>query len=338
MVDNKLPKATHESNLSIGNITLKVAVLEDGTRVITRNGIFQAFKRTQRGRALADKRVSGLPSFIDARNIQPFIDDDLRRELTEFEYVSKSGKVVRRGYKAEILPEICDVYLRAREDGNVLTPQQAPLALQAEILTRSLAKLGIVALIDEATGYQAEREVDELQKLLSAYIADEFLPYQERFPSEFYKQIYRLRGWKWPPKKNHTQYVGKLTNQIVYDLLPDGVLTELRRKNPIDPSKGYRAHRHHQFLTIDIGNPHLEKHLSQLIVLMRISKDWEEFDGHMLEAFEKYGSQTKLHLSIPKEDTKVSSSKKLKKFLDSGGRSGAEDDFDRALRRASKPE
>lgn len=300
--------------------------------------MFQAFKRTQRGRSLRETtRVAEFPSFIDAQNLQPYISDELRKELTEFEYVSKSGKMVRRGYKAEILPLVCDVYLQARADG-ALAPQQMLLALQAEILTRSLAKVGIVALIDEATGYQSEREKDELQKILSAYISAELLPYQRRFPLEYYKQIYRLRGWAYPPKrKNHTQFVGQITNKIVYDLLPKGVLDELRRKNPVIEDKGYRAHRHHQYLTIDIGNPNLEKHLSQLIVLMRISKDWQEFEDHLTEAFGRYGKQAKLHLK-PEVVKKASSAKKLRKFLYKGGRSGAEDDFDRALRKASNPD
>jgi len=300
--------------------------------------MFTAFKRTQRGRALTDKRVEGLPSFIDAKNLQPFINDELRRELTEFEYESKSGKMVRRGYKAEILPLVCDVYLQARQQGGILTPAQDALALQAEILTRSLAKVGIVALIDEATGYQSEREKDELQQILQAYIAEELLPWTRRFPPDFYREIYRLRGWPYVPgKTKQTQYLGKITNDIVYELLPPGVLAELRKQNPVVEGKNWRAHKHHQFLTVDIGNPNLEKHISQLIVLMRISKTWAEFEDHMLEAFDRYGKQTKLHLKaevVPKE----SSAKKLRKFLDEGGRDGADDDFNRALRKASNPE
>lgn len=40
----------------------------------------------------------------------------------------------------------------------------------ANIIIRSVAKVGIVALVDEVTGYQYEREKDELQKILKAYI------------------------------------------------------------------------------------------------------------------------------------------------------------------------
>ena len=40
----------------------------------------------------------------------------------------------------------------------------------ANTIIRSVAKVGIVALVDEATGYQYEREKDELQKILKAYL------------------------------------------------------------------------------------------------------------------------------------------------------------------------
>lgn len=331
MQDHELQQATHEGILTIGNVNLRVAHLEDGTRVLNRAGIFRAFGRTRRGRALYETaRVQGYPSFIDAQNLKPYISADLDKELTEFQYVSKSGKAIRHGFRAEILPEVCDVYLRARQD-KVLVKQQEHLAVAAEIIVRSLSKVGIVALVDEATGYQAERDRDELQKILAAYINKELLPWIKRFPDEFYQQIYRLKGWEYNPRnQKRTQLVGKLTNKIVYELLPAGVLEELRKKNPVLEDKGHRAHKHHQFLTIDIGNPNLEKHLAQLIVLMRISKDWQEFEDHLLEAFPRFGDQMKLHFTESPRD-------RLHKFLDSGGREGAEADFDRALEKASKP-
>ncbi|MDB5164886.1 MAG: phage-related protein [Candidatus Saccharibacteria bacterium] len=338
MTDKKLQKATHEGTLPIGSVNLRVAVLDDGTRVLNRAGVFRAFGRTRRGRALSETtRVQGFPSFIDAQNLQPYISAQLSKELREFEYLSKSGKAMRTGFKASILPEVCDVYLRAREDG-ALVKQQQHLAVASEIIVRSLSKVGILALVDEATGYQEERERDELQKILAAYISEELLPWTKRFPNEFYQQIYRLKGWEYKAStQKRSQYVGKITNKIVYELLPDGVLDELKSVNPVLADKGHRAHHHHQFLTIDVGNPNLEKHLSQLIVLMRISKDWAEFEDHLLEAFERYGKQTKLHLRAetkPKETPDA----KLRKFLDAGGRDNAENDFSKALNKASNPE
>ena len=56
-----------------------------------------------------------------------------------------------------------------------LSPRQRIIADQCEILLRSFAKIGIIALIDEATGYQYEREQAELQAILKAFISEEVL-------------------------------------------------------------------------------------------------------------------------------------------------------------------
>ena len=115
------------------------------------------------------------------------------------------------------------------------------------MLMRALAHVGIIALVDEATGYQDQREKDELRSILKAYISEDLLPWTERFPREFFKQIYRLHGWEFNKKTTrHTPLVGKLINRWVYEQLPKGVLGELQTRNPVVPEKGYRRHKHHQ--------------------------------------------------------------------------------------------
>lgn len=276
-------KAIDEGTLKIGERELECAVLDDETRIISRNAIFRAFGRTKRGRASYETRVPNMPSFIDAKNLQPFISEDLRSGLTPIEYRSIKGKPTT-GYNAEILPLICDAYLSAREV-NALTRKQLPLAAISEILVRSFSKIGIIALVDEATGHQYKRDRDDLNRILEAYIAKELLPWTKRFPNEFYKQLFRLRGWQYSPLSvKRPQYIGTLTNQLVYEKLPPGVLDELRKKNPVI-KKGRRQYKHHQFLTEDIGNPHLEKHLASVTTLMRVAPNWRNFERLLERAF-----------------------------------------------------
>jgi hypothetical protein len=150
---------------------------------------------------------------------------------------------------------------------------------------RGLAHVGITALVDEATGYQQVRDRDELHRILEAYIAKELLPWTKRFPDEFYGQMFRLRGWQYsPPSVKRPKYVGKLTNELIYEKLPKGVLEELRSKNPVTP-RGYRKHKHFQFLTEDIGNPHLEKQVVSVTTLMRASPNWATFERLFKRAF-----------------------------------------------------
>lgn len=306
-------KATHQGTLVIGDKELPCAVLEDGTRILTQTSVFRAFGRPRKGK---DWRTD-LPAFLDAKNLSHYIDNLNEKDLLRpVEYLTKTGKI-GSGYKAELLPLICDVYLQGRKDGILIKSQQA-LAEASEILVRSLSKIGIVALVDEATGYQADRQKDALQKILSAYISEELLPWQKRFPNEFYEQISRLRGWDFNPlTQKRPQIIGKITNEIVYGLLPTGVLHELRKKNPLNDS-GHRTHKHHQFLTIDIGNPNLEKHLAQLIILMRISKDWDDFEGKMIDAFPQYMKSVQIKMFgnvIPDEDQKAISEDQFKKII-----------------------
>jgi hypothetical protein len=146
--------------------------------------------------------------------------------------------------------------------------------------------VGITALVDEATGYQEERDKQELQRILAAYIAKELLPWTKRFPDEFYENLFRLRGWQYRPLSvRRPLLVGKLTAQLVYEKLPPGVLDELRRVNPVDEETRRRKHKHHQFLTDDIGNPHLQKQLVAVTTLMKVSANWREFKRNFARAF-----------------------------------------------------
>jgi hypothetical protein len=279
MEKEKMLKATHEGKIVLGDTELNVAVLSDGTRVISRNAIFKAFGRTKRGRAKNEVRVPNMPSFIDANNLQPFVGEDLMGGLKQIDFLDLKGKE-DSAYNALILPMLCKVYLDARQS-KVLKSQQIPLARASEILLLGLSNIGIIALVDEATGYQYEREKDELQKILKAYISEELLRWQKTFPDTYYKEIFRLNGWNYTVQdiKKRPGVVGKWTNKIIYDQLPKGVLKELKTKTPKSEAGNYTA-RFFQSLTPDTGHPHLSAQLNQVIAIMRISDNWQQFIYH----------------------------------------------------------
>lgn len=148
----------------------------------------------------------------------------------------------------------------------------------ADIIIHSVAKVGIIALVDEATGYQHERENDELQKILKAYISEELLPWQKRFPDIFYKESFRLNGWDYTVNgiKKRPGIIGKWTNTFVYEELPNGVLEELKNKTP-KSELGNRMNRYHQLLTTDIGEPNLERQINKVITLFQVSDNMKQF-------------------------------------------------------------
>lgn len=160
------------------------------------------------------------------------IDPPVESRREPIRYRSVKGSIAE-GIPAQVLRRICSVWVRARAAG-VLGASQRNVADKAEALLNALADVAIIALIDEATGYQKRRAHNELQKILSAYIAAELLPWQSRFPISYYEQIYRVMGWPYDASTTkRTAYIGKLTNKLIYEKLPPGVLPQLRRKNPM---------------------------------------------------------------------------------------------------------
>lgn len=299
-MQNGLIKATHDGDLPIGNIILKCAVLENGTRIISRNAIFKAFGRTKRGRAIGEAREPNMPSFIDAKNLQSFVDADLRAGLNRIEFQYKNGKE-DSGYNALILPMLCKVYLDARVTINpntgkpILTKSQEPLARASEILLLSLSKVGIIALIDEATGYQEDREKTALREFLVKFLQEEKGKWIKTFPDEFFEAIFKMKGWNWKSaiKGQKPGVVGKYINNFVWSRIAPGVLTELKRINPKD-EHGKRKGKNPQFIDIDFGHPKLKEHLKVLVMFAKASgynwSSWERMVKRALPKFDKDGS------------------------------------------------
>lgn len=295
MSEKVILKSTHEGKINIGEKQLNVAVLEDETRIITQSAVFKAFGRTKRGRAKSDLRVLNRPAFIDAKNLQPFINEDLDGVLKPIDYISKNGNPTQ-GYNAEILPRLCKVYLDAREKKKI-TNSQLPLARASEVLLIGLSNIGIKALVDEATGYQDVRVKDALQKILDKYLLDEAKKYQVTFPLELYKQWFRLNGWEWKPEnaQKKPSVIGRWTNQYIYERIAPNLLKELERKNPKN-LKGYREHKHFQFLTDEVGEPRLREFFGGLIALARASMTWRKYVTLVERAYPKIGDQLDLFL------------------------------------------
>lgn len=281
-----IPKATHEGEIQVGDVSIPCAVLNDGRRLLTQSGFMIALGRARqaKGRAYYDSDVN-LPAFLTAKNLKEFISNDL--EVTSSQIEFKPMKGFRAfGYPAELLPKVCEVFLKAR-DKKVLLPQQAHIAEKADILMRGLAHVGINALVDEATGYQEVRDRQALQKILELFISKELLKWTKRFPDDFYKEMFRLKGWDFPKLgTSKPQVVGHYTNDIVYDRLAPDILEELKRINPPD-EKGNRPHKHHQWLTPDIGHPKLRDHISGVIALMKSADNWIGFKKALTKVYPK---------------------------------------------------
>jgi hypothetical protein len=288
-------RATHYGTFKLGSTDIDAAVLPNGKRLLTQGTFLKALGRSRspKGGMSILTTADGLPSFLQAEALKPFISDELREATTPIHFTKPDGRKAV-GYDAQLLPQVSEVYLRLRDslakEGKAVPQAIAHVVAAADIVIRGLARVGIAALVDEATGYQEVRDRQALQAILDQFLLQEFAAWAKRFPDVFYQEIFRLRGWTWRGMRvNRPPQVGKDTTNIVYERLAPGLRAELEQKNPKD-DKGNRKVRHHQWLTEDVGHPALAQHIHAVIGLMRASDDWQSFLKILNRAFPKQKS------------------------------------------------
>ena len=294
-----LPLADFEGSFDIGGTEISAAVLRDETRIITQATFLRALGRSRSPKAGTGvlSTVDQLPFFLQADALKSFITSELIESTKPVFYrTKKGGKGV--GYDARSLKRVAEVYLQFR-DASLRSAGKVPeryerMIAAADTLIRGLAEIGIVALVDEATGFQEVRQRHALQDILDAFLLKELAAWAKRFPDGFYKEIYRLRGWEWRGRKfNPPQAVAGYTTDFVYERLAPGIREELENRMPRDEA-GKRKGRLHQLLTDDIGHPALAQHLYAVVTLMKASKNWNQFKLMLDTALPKRGSTFQL--------------------------------------------
>jgi hypothetical protein len=296
------PRATHTGELAIGSVSLPCAVLEDGTRVLTLTGILKAIGRTGESTG-SDPQTFNLPVFLRAKNLKPFISDELRSTSEPIKFrmlhvAGRGGSSLTYGFRAEILPLVCQVFIEAGLSAK-LSAKQMHIAEKCRSLAKGFGIVGITALIDEATGYQEIRDRAALQQILDKYLRKELAAWAKRFPDDFYVQIFRLKGWPWKGMKvNRPGVVAAYTKDLVYARLAPALLEELEKLNPI--SDGRRPSKHHQWLTTDVGHPRLQEHLIGVIAIMKGSATWDHARRMIQRAYPKVN--TNLDLPFPEKE------------------------------------
>lgn len=297
----------NRGELILGGLVIPCYVLEDGTRVLSSRGMQDALKMVDKAEDSKQKSGTRLARYLSQKSLKPFIFNNKSEDHFKPIICYDKGHKIN-GYEATVLVDICDGILEARKHIN-LSPRQSIIAEQCEILVRAFAKVGIIALVDEATGYQYERERFELEKILNAYISDEILKWQLTFTDDFYREIYRLWGLPFIPKyiKNKPSFIGKLTTKYIYEQLPKGVVDRIKEKTG-KTEKGNWKYKWHQALTPEIGREHLKKQIIEVTTLMSISQSKEQFDSLFQQKYNTTPVQLQLEFNeeikedLPKDD------------------------------------
>ena len=295
-----IPRAEYTGTLEIGEITLQCAVLQNQMRVISEVSVAKELGQGTGGVKRTPSTTSGgpaMPAYLSGAALEPFVPASLRLTLSDpVVFRGRGGQ--RRGIEANLLPEICEVWLKARDAG-ILQPRQLRIAEKADAITRALADVEIAVLVDEATDYQEVRERDELCGILKAYIAKDLRPWAVAFPDDFYRQLFRLRGWQYSPlsvKRPGT--LGRIVSELIFEKLPDGVVEALARSSPAVSAHGPRPDPHQLYLAKEVGYPNLDRHIASVTALMRASSSWPVFKRLFDRAFPPPLRQEKLENCI----------------------------------------
>lgn len=310
-----LPQASHDGPLQIGNALLAAAVLPTGKRLLSQGTFLKALGRSRTPKAGTGglSTVDGLPFFLQAEVLKPFITDDLRLSTTPIFFRFKQGRRAV-GYDALLLPGVCKVYhqLHASITARLAGADAADAAKAKRIyeqykhiidacaaLENGFAQRGIIALVDDATGYRGDQIKEDVLRVIARYISPTLVPWTRRFEPEFFEEVYRLHGWEYKPGNlKHPQYTGKFINKYVYEPLPPGVLEEMKNRLPKN-EKGNRRAKLWQTLSSDTGIPHLDRQIDDIYLMMRLA------DGSKAEferSFERiFGKQMQIRFEVMRQ-------------------------------------
>ena len=285
--------SAEKTPLKLGEIAIPCYVLNNGMRVFSGRGI---------QRAIGNESKSGqwIRSFCNQDGLAPYlragensITDRLFNPITFKRNTAGGSQSMTYGYEATLLIDICSAIIDASRAGVYANYVSE---FNCDTIIRAVAKTGIIALVDEVTGYNKEkgRAKDELQKFLATFINHDACAWIKTFNDQFFEDIYRMRNWTWAQTTARPGFVGKIINDIVYERLAPLVYNEINRLNPKN-EKGNRRFKNHQFLTSDIGRPALERHLA-IIHSFVVASDynWPRFMYLLDKAFPKQYQQLAL--------------------------------------------
>ena len=293
--------------LVIAEALLPCYVLEDELRVITESGIMNALGLKYGGsgyKRAGDRNF--LTGFITGEAIGPFASSELVTELENpilFKTTSPESSRIMRGYAARVLAEICQTVLSARR-ANKLLPQQSRIAMRCEILQGAFAEVGLIALIDEATGYEKLRDSYALRRALDQIVSTRLHDWIKTFHEDFYRELFRLRELDYNPNSNRRPgFIGRLTNDIVYDRIAPGL--RLRLKEVVQKNQNgrpiHQLHRHMTRGDEGAGYQTLNAHLYAVTSMMRAAPDWDTFHRRLDAVWPRYNDTIPLPFCYPDE-------------------------------------
>lgn len=279
------PFAKFRGQIDMGGTPIDVYVLDTGDRVISMRGAVKA---------MTGQDAGNLVEYLSVQGLKDFIDKDLALVETRDFYIP--GTQFRgRGITAEQFEMILTAYVKALHAGALSTSRQREIATTCAILSTAFLKIGIIAQIDEATGYQYARAEDALQIKLRAFIADELRDWEKTFPDDLWEQFGRLTNWK-GSLHQRPKWWGHLVIELIYNALDPDIAKYLRENKP----KPVHGKNYHQWLSQDIGLKALISHIYEIIGIAKTCTDIRELREKVAIHYGREPVQLTLYLPKPR--------------------------------------
>ena len=303
----EMPEILCEGELHLGKVTIACYVTIDGQRLISGRGMQEALRLVDEELPLSGQKPgSRMTRLLNNKKLNPLIFKDKSKDHFLPIKARWQGRIIN-GHNAEMLSDICEGMLEARNAlKDKLTMRQSIVADQCEILMRAFAKVGITALVDEATGYQKLRPADGLRTIFDQILRKDLAAWFKRFPDEYYENIYHLKGWNWPGMgKNRYTVVAHYTNDLIYERMVPGLKDEFKRRNPRNKN-GVKVGKDHQLLD-ETGDKLFAQQMFTVLSIQRAclkkaKNKWIQFMQMMNEILPKKGASVQLDLPIYEDE------------------------------------
>lgn len=279
------PFAKHRGTVTLNGVDVDVYVLDTDERVISLRAAVKVLTGTDGGI---------LEDYIGVKALKDFVNSDLVLEET-VDFHIPGTQFRGKGITAEQFEGILSGYVRALQAGALKTDRQKEIAVNCAILGTAFLRTGIVALIDEATGYQYERAADALEVKIKAYVAEELRAWEKTFPDELWEHFGRLTNWKGSLHKR-PKWWGHLVNELIYEAMDPDIAKYLKENKP----KPFHGQNYHSWLTEDVGLKALIPHIYKIIGMAEGCKDMRELQDRVAARYGRSRVQLTLYLPSPK--------------------------------------
>lgn len=202
-------------------------VLEDGRSRISHRGAVAALTNDPSNENVLSRYVGRLPDKYRPKSSLPAL-----------EIVIPDGGLAQT-LDPEWFVDLLTAYADAN-DASALHPKQVPLARHANRLLRGLAKVGIVALIHEATGYEEIRAKGALNAYLFRLLNEDPIEWDEMFRPSLVHALCGVYKKHWLGGR-HPQWLASV-NAKIYDLIIGSAA--LKALRDLKVGSGIKHHQH----------------------------------------------------------------------------------------------